>query len=215
MRTFNVESGRRTAWWIVSCLLITSGCTSTRADRGALLGGLLGAGTGAVVGNAVGSTAAGAALGAGVGAVAGSAIGDSLDEIEAQNRAAIAQQLGREIQPGQVTYEDVIAMTRAGVAEELILTHIRNNGMVYPPGVDEIIRLQQEGVSTAVIKAMQEPPRRPPASTPSTVVIREPAPPVVVHEYHDYWWGPPVYRRYHYRRPPPPPGVSFGVTIRD
>ncbi|GAB4130272.1 glycine zipper domain-containing protein [Thermopirellula anaerolimosa] len=214
MPTKKVESGRHTAWWVLTCLLLTSGCTSTHADRGALLGGLLGAGTGAVVGNAVGSTAAGAALGAGVGAIAGAAIGDSLDEIEAQNRAAIAQQLGRELQPGRVTYDDVIAMTKAGVAEELILTHIRNNGMVYPPGVDEIIRLQQEGVSTAVIKAMQEPPRRPASSTPSTVVIREPAPPVVVHEYHDYWWGPPVYRRYHYHRPPPP-GVSFGVTIRD
>jgi len=214
MRIFNDKSAWRAALWTVSCLFITSGCTATHADRGALLGGLLGAGTGAIVGNAVGSTAAGAVLGAGVGTIAGAAVGSSLDEIEAQNRAAIAQQLGRELRPGQVTYDDVVAMTRAGVAEELIVTHIRNNGMVYPPGVDEIIRLQQEGVSTAVIKAMQEPPRRPPASAPSTVVIREPAPPVVVHEYHDYWWGPPVYRRYHYHRPPPP-GVSFGVTIRD
>ncbi len=214
MRFCRDKSAWLNALWLASGLFVTSGCTSTHADRGALLGGLLGAGTGAVVGNAVGSTAAGAALGAGVGAIAGAALGDSLDEIEAQNRAAIAQQLGRELRPGRVTYDDVVAMTRAGVAEELIVTHIRNNGMVYLPGVDEIIRLQQDGVSTAVIKAMQEPPRRPPSSTPSTVVIREPAPPVVVHEYHDYWWGPPVYRRYHYHRPSPP-GVSFGVTIRD
>ncbi len=214
MRFWIKASGRFVALLSVVSLLSLTGCTSTHADRGALLGGLLGAGTGAVIGDAVGNTAAGALLGAGVGTVAGAAIGDSLDEMETQNRAFIAQQLGRELQPGKVNYEDVIAMSKAGVAEELILNHIRNNGMVYPPGVDEIIRLQQEGVSTAVIKAMQEPPRRQASSSSSTVVVHEPPPPpVVVHEYHDYWWGPPVYHRYHYRRPPP--GVRFGFSYWD
>ncbi|MBC7337434.1 MAG: hypothetical protein H5U01_14365, partial [Clostridia bacterium] len=102
-------------WLFLPISLFTAGCATTHAERGALFGGLLGAGTGAIVGNAAGNTLAGTAIGAGVGALAGSAVGDSLDEMEAQNRALIAQQLGREIPAGAVTFDDVIAMTKAGV----------------------------------------------------------------------------------------------------
>lgn len=191
------------------------GCASTHADRGALFGGLLGAGTGAIVGNATGNTLAGTAIGAGVGALAGSAIGDSLDEMEARNRALIAQQLGRDIPRGQVTFEDVIAMTQANVSEELIVNHIRINGMTRPPTSDDIIRLQQAGVSVNVIKAMQEPPLRQPPSSERAIVIREEAPPpVIIYERDPWWWGPPRPPRphyyYHHR-----PGVSWGVTFHN
>lgn len=202
--------------WMFLCgaLTLTTGC-ATNAERGALFGGLLGAGTGAIVGNATGSTLAGTAIGAGVGALAGSAIGDSMDEMEARNRAMIAQQLGREVYRGQVTFEDVIAMSQAGVNEELIINHIRINGAVRTPTADDIIRLQREGVSANVIKAMQEPPiRRAEAEPQRPIVIQETTPPpVVIYERDPYWWGPPPhvhYRYYHYR-----PGVSWGVTVRN
>lgn len=195
-------------------LSVETGCATTHAERGALFGGLLGAGTGALIGNAAGSTLAGTAIGAGVGALAGSAIGDSLDEMEARNRYLIAQQLGREIPSGAVTYEDVIAMTRAGVAEELIVNHIRVNGMVRPPSSDDIIRLQQEGVSVNVIKAMQEPPLRRSSPSDRPIIIRETSPaPIVIYEY-DPWWGPP-WHRYHYRYYRYRPGVSWGVTFHN
>jgi len=192
-------------------LLVAAGCQSPYyADRGALFGGLLGAGTGAIVGSAVHNPGAGAAIGAGVGALTGAAVGSGMDEIEAKNRAAIAAQMGREIPPGAVTIDDVIAMSRAGVAEDLIINHIRANGMVRPPNTQDLIALQQQGVSTRVIAAMQEPPpvRREP------VYVAEPAPaPVIVEEYHygPPWYYRPPYYRYHYYHHRP--GVSWGLSF--
>lgn len=190
-----------------------AGCMSPyHADRGALAGGLVGAGTGALVGNAVGNTGAGAAIGAGVGALTGGLIGNGLDEVEARNRAMIAQQMGRAVPAGVVSTEDVVAMSRAGVADELIVNHIRANGMARPPQAGDLIVLQQEGVSTRVIAAMQEPP----AARPSGVIVEQPPPPmpVIVEEY-DYGpaWGPPCYWRPRPWPHHPRPGVSWGVTV--
>jgi hypothetical protein len=194
--------------------LLTAGCNSPyHADRGALFGGLLGAGTGAIVGDALGNTGAGAAIGAGVGALTGAAVGQSLDEIEAQNRAMIAAQLGREVRAGAVTIEDVVMMSEGGVDDELIINHIRANGMTRVPGPHELVTLKNSGVSTAVIRAMQEPPPRP---QPETVVIERPTPaPVIVEEYH---YGPPVYRRppyRHYRYHDCGPPVGWGFSFHN
>ena len=197
---------------LILVLAWSTGCRSPyHSDQGALFGGLLGAGTGAVVGSAVGNTGAGAAIGAGVGALTGAAVGNEIDEMEARNRAMIAQQLGRQVSPGAVTIDDVIAMTNAGVNEELIATHIRNNGVVAPLQPNDLIRLQQEGVSTRAIAAMQATPQ----PQARTVVVEQPAPtPVIVEEYHYApYWGPrycPPPRRWHH-----PPGVSWGVSVSD
>src|SRR5437762_5211623 len=99
----------------------SQGCNSPYyADRGALFGGLTGAGVGALVGHATGHTGAGAAIGAGVGALTGAAVGSGLDDIEAKNRAQIEARLGRPVAVGSVSMEEVITMTHAGVADELI-----------------------------------------------------------------------------------------------
>ena len=193
--------------------LLAAGCNSPyHADRGALFGGLLGAGTGAIIGDALGNTGAGAAIGAGVGALSGAAIGGSLDEIEAKNRAMIAAQLGREVRAGAVTIDDVVMMSGAGVDDELIINHIRANGMTRVPGPHELVNLKNNGVSTPVIRAMQEPPPRP---RTETVVIERPTPaPVIVEEYH---YGPPMYHRppyYHYRHRPEP-RVGWGVSFHN
>ena len=197
----------------LSITLLAAGCNSPyHADRGALFGGLLGAGTGALVGDALGNTGAGAAIGAGVGALSGAAIGESLDEIEAKNRAMIAAQLGREVRAGAVTIEDVVMMSEAGVDDELIINHIRANGITRVPGPHELVNLKNKGVSTAVIRAMQEPPR----PRTETVVIEKPTPaPVIVEEYH---YGPPFYRRpphYHYRYRHPGPRVGWGLSFHN
>lgn len=190
-------------------LVTAAGCQSPyRSDQGALFGGLTGAAVGAVVGDAVGNPGAGAAIGAGVGAISGAAVGAELDQIEAQNRAMIAQQLGREVRPGAVTLTEVINMTQAGVNDELIVNHIRAHGSARLPTTDDVIMLTQNGVSPEVIKAMQIPPSPPASAAP--VVVQQ-TPPVVVHEYS---YGPPWRPYHHYwRRPPRRPGVSWGVTI--
>ena len=134
------------------------------------------------------------------------------DEIEARNRAMIAAQLGREVRAGAVTIDDVVMMSEAGVDDELIINHIRANGITRVPGPHELVNLKNSGVSTAVIRAMQEPPR----PRTETVVIERPTPaPVIVEEYH---YGPPVFHRppyYHYRRRHPGPRVGWGVSFHN
>jgi outer membrane lipoprotein SlyB len=191
---------------ILVCLTATlAGCSPYRADKGALLGGLGGAGLGAIVGNAVGNTGAGAAIGAGVGALSGAAIGGSLDEIEARNQAEIAARLGRPPGPGAVTIDDVIAMTRAGVSEEVMVTHVQSRGMANPLRAQDLIVLQQQGVSPRVVNAMQAPPPAAPAAYAAPAGVVYPQPYVVPAPV--YWGPPPCYYRY------PRHGVSWGVAV--
>ena len=189
-------------------LIAASGCNSPYyADRGALFGGLTGAGVGALVGNAVGHTGAGAAIGAATGILAGSAVGGSLDDIEARNRAEIEARLGRPVAAGTVTIPDIVAMSQAGVAEDLIITHIQAHGYSGPLQANDLIYLQQQGVSPRVVQAMQAPPR------PVVVQAAPMPPPVIVEEhYYDPYWGPPRYyhHHHHHRRP----RVSYGVSVR-
>lgn len=171
------------------------GCASPyHQDQGTLFGGLLGAGTGAIIGGATGHPGAGAAIGAGVGALSGAAIGHGQDEIEAKNRAMIAQQMGRQVSAGAVTPNDVISMTRAGVNEELIVNHIRAHGMAAPLQTADLIGLQQQGITPRVVATMQACPPQPPPQ-PQAVYVEQPAPPPVVLEYG---WGPRYYPHRHY-----------------
>lgn len=180
--------------------------------------GLVGAGTGAVAGAAIGnatggSSLGGAALGGIVGAVAGSAVGQGMDEAEARNRALIQERLGRQME-GRVTYDDVVAMTGAGLGDQVIITHIRYHGMAQIPTAHDLIHLKNAGVSDPVLGVMQNPP---PVEQVASVPERQ----VIVEEHHygpdpwgPYYYGPPRrYYRHHprYRRP----GVSWGVTFRN
>jgi hypothetical protein len=127
----------------------------------------------------------------------------------------IEAKLQRPIAKGAVTLDDVIAMSKAGVADDVIAQHVRIHGVVRQLQASDIIMLQQEGVSPAVIRAMQEPP----ASQRETVVVdRAPAQPVIVQEryYYDpwrpYYYPPPP--RYYYG-PPPPPRVGIGLSFHN
>jgi hypothetical protein len=184
------------------------GCSSPyRSEQGAVVGGLTGAGLGALVGNAVGNTGAGAAIGAGVGALSGAAVGGSLDEIEAQNRAEIEARLGRPAPTGAVSIDDVIAMTRSGVPEDVIITHVRNHGMVAPLRAGDLIMLQQQGVSPRVVQTMQAPPAAVAPAYPGPPGVIVPQPYVVPAPV--YYAPPP----YYYYRPYPRRGWSWGVGI--
>ena len=120
------------------------------------MGGLGGAGIGALIGHATGHTGAGAAIGAGVGAVSGVAIGAGMDQTDARNRAMINAQLASQTIPGTVTVNDVIEMVNARVVEEVLINYIRTHGMVAPLQPADLVRLQQQGVSSRVIQAMEE-----------------------------------------------------------
>ncbi len=175
---------------VVLAPLFFSGC-ATNTGTGAVVGGATGAGVGALVGSATGHAGAGAAIGAGVGALTGAVVGNSVDEQEKRNRALIEAQLGRSIAAGRVTKEEVVSMTQYKVDEALIINHVRTHGMATPLSANDIIWLQQSGVSPQVIAVMQETP--PP---PAVIVEQAPPPPVVVG---GYYYGRPYYpRRYYY-----------------
>jgi hypothetical protein len=162
-------------------------------------GGLGGAGVGALIGSASGNAGPGALIGAGVGAVSGALVGGGLDEIEARNRAQIASQIGRQLPPGGVQMNDVLAMSNAGVQEDLIVNHIRANGMMQPLQAGDLIALQQQSISPAIVTAMQTSPPRMAAAPPMVMPV-----------------GPPP--MYYYPPPPPvyyrPASLGFSYSSR-
>ncbi|HEY4312371.1 MAG TPA: glycine zipper domain-containing protein [Pirellulales bacterium] len=194
----------------VMAVAFAAGCNSPfYTDRGALVGAGVGTGVGALTGAAVGHPGVGALVGAGVGTLTGAAVGSGLDDIDARNRAQIAATLGRQVPTGNVTLPDVIAMTKAGVNEELIVNHIRTNGLATPLQTGDLITLQQNGVSTRVIGALQSAPQ------PGAPAPIAPAPMVAPgyygpgpYPYYGPYWAPPPY--YYYR---PRPVVGWGVSV--
>lgn len=199
--------------WLVkllslSVLAIASGCQSlSYADRGATLGALTGALGGAAIGQHNGDAASGALIGTAVGALAGAAVGDTIDHEVARSAEIIEQRMGRQM-AGAVSMNDVIAMSQAGLSEDVIMTHMRANGVASPPSVNDLITLRNAGVSDNVIQVMQQtpPPIPPVVSVPGPVIIEE----------HHYDVAPPFpYYGYHRHRHRPPyrPGVHWGVSF--
>lgn len=67
--------------WIVSTVLILSGCASwNKTEKGAVVGTAAGGAMGAVIGRASGNTALGAIIGATVGGATGAVIGNQMDK---------------------------------------------------------------------------------------------------------------------------------------
>jgi len=201
---------------MLAVVLVLVGCRSPYyADKGALFGGLTGAGVGALVGDATGHAGAGAAIGTAVGALTGAAVGDAIDADVARSKAEIEARMGRQMQ-GAVTPQDVIAMTQAGLSDDVIATHIRANGMAQPLQVNDLIQLRNMGVRDNVINAMQQTPPRvsgavqPVGPYPAYAYPAYP-PPVVMAPYPAYpVWGPPVGGGFYYRRGP---RVGWGVSV--
>jgi len=161
-----------------------AGCRSPYyADRGAGIGALAGAGAGALIGDATGGNAgSGALIGAGLGALTGAVVGSEMDTLAAQNRAAIAAQMGRQVQAGAANVQEVISMSKAGVDPRLIQNYVRTSGVAAPLAASDVIYLHNQGVSTDVIQVMQNPPAR----SPAFVAGRRP---VIVGEH---FYGPPA-----------------------
>ena len=58
---------------------------------------------------------------------------------------------------GVLTVEDVVKMSRAGFAEELIVTKIKKNGKAFDLSTDEMFELKKQGLSDALIKVLLDP----------------------------------------------------------
>lgn len=200
--------------WLVSMLLVcfTAGCKSPyHADKGAAVGGLTGAAVGAAIGEHNDNPLAGALIGGAVGMITGNAIGESIDEDIARNNAIIEERMGRRL-AGATRLEDVVAMTQAGLGDQVIVTHIQSHGVVQPPSAQDLIFLKQQGVSDVVINALQN---QPPITAEQ---VATPGQPVVVEEHHyvqpAYYGPPPPSYRYHrHYYPRRRGGVHWGVSV--
>ncbi len=193
----------------------TSGCRSPYySDRGAVAGGLAGAGIGAALGNSSGNALPAAIAGAAIGTFTGSAIGDGIDADLARSKAEVEARMGRQMS-GAVTSEEVIAMTQAGLSEDVIATHIRAHGVARPPNVNDLIVLRNQGVSDRVIQALQQMPPVVGASTyaPGGYVAQPPRGVVVEHYYGPGYYGP-AYGGPWYPCPPPHPHFHYGYRHR-
>lgn len=60
--------------------------------------------------------------------------------------------------PGtRLTVEEVVKLSRAGFAEDIIITKIKKNGKAFDLSTDELLELKKDGVSDEVIKYLLDP----------------------------------------------------------
>lgn len=160
-------------------LLTNSGCsTMNNTEAGALGGGLIGTVAGAFVGAATGHPLAGAAIGGAGGALVGGAVGNAEDRQDRRDLQA-AQQWSAQ---NQMTMANVITMTHQHINDRIIIQQMDTTYSNFQVSPDDINTLKQQGVSDAVIMAMQQ--RRTPPPGPyrrgGVVVYEAPPPPVSV-----------------------------------
>jgi hypothetical protein len=210
---------------VVLSSVATGGCQSPNYSRnGTILGGLGGAGLGAAIGSKNGKNGLpGALIGGAVGAIAGNAIGESIDQDRAvAQQHAYAQGSAQQAARGSVTPQDVIAMSRSGLSEDVIANHVRTNGVTQSLQVNDLIYLRNQGVPDSVIQAMQQAPTSqvryqsaytaalppPPPVRPVVVEHIYAAPAYCPPPYHHHWHG---YHHGHHHRPSHVHwGFSFG-----
>jgi hypothetical protein len=201
---------------------VSGGCQTPNYQRnGTILGGLGGAGLGAAIGNKSGNALPGALIGGAIGAITGNALGESVDRDRAMaTQQAYAQGAATQAARGAVTPQDVIAMCRAGLSEDVIATHIRTNGVVQAPQVNDLIYLRSQGVPDSVLQAMQQAPTaqaRYNAAYTAAVPPPPPAPtPIVVEHVYPAYCPPHFYWRHyhhHHHGHVHRPHVHWGISI--
>jgi outer membrane lipoprotein SlyB len=190
-----------------------SNCFGQNQTRdGALLGGVTGALIGGVVGHQKNDTTEGALIGGAVGAIAGGVIGNQRQQQAERQRYYSSQTVyptyhehrtyvtapqQRVVTRRPVTTAEVINMTRSGVSDTVIVAHIQSNGVAMRPDVNDVILMNQEGVSDYVVTTMQQSGtgyRTPAPYSPPTTVYRTYSQPANVVVQEEVYVQPrPVY----------------------
>jgi hypothetical protein len=173
----------------LTAITAANGCSNmNNTQTDALAGGGIGAVLGALVDRRHPGT--GAAIGGISGAAIGAAVGHSEDKAEQRAANVAAAQRARAL-----SYEEIVTMAKSGTTDSVIINQIRTSGTRYDLTGEIIIWLQQNNVSEAVIREMQDTARRQP------VIVR----------------GEPYYRDPYYYGPvfvAPAPVVGIGVYGR-
>ncbi|MES2344443.1 MAG: glycine zipper domain-containing protein [Chlamydiota bacterium] len=138
--------------YIFSLLAVASFTScATKTQTGALAG----AGVGALAGGLIGGSATGALIGGAVGAAGGALIGYALDQQDRDNLQQQSPQTLNRIDHGQqLSTNDVKAMSKAGIKDDVIINQIHSTNSVFYLSADQIIDLKDSGVSQNVINYM-------------------------------------------------------------
>jgi hypothetical protein len=136
---------------------------------------------GAITGAAIGGPrhgGEGALIGAAAGLIAGGLVGNSMDREQEARLKAQAPQTYVKVDQGQpLSIEDVKALAKAGISEDVIINQIQNSRTVYHLSVADIIDLRDAGVTDKVVNYMINTPSTAGAAAPSSTVVVQQAPP--------------------------------------
>lgn len=195
----------------LAAVLSVCGCSAnSHAERGTAVGGATGAVAGTMIGAQTGNAGKGAVIGTMAGMVAGNLIGQDMDQQEiAQEKYYTEAYASAEARA--VTISQLLELSDAGVADDVIIATIRQNGVREQLSTEDIITLTRRNVSSDVIKAYQTPPAR--ELPPSRRVSRDPV--IIQRSFHQ-----PAYRNssnagIYYRQPLPHGRAQWGVTIQN
>ena len=188
---------------VLVCLLAAPVSGQGHTRDGAVLGGVAGAIAGGIIGHQNDETPEGALIGGALGAIAGGVIGNAQDQQIARQHVYRERQWQHYRQA--VGIQDVVALSRSGVSDTVIMNQIAAYGVQQRLETYDIISLHQQGVSPAVIDAMQRA-----AVGPSIPVVTNPPAVVVRREYHVVpRYVPPVRYSRHHHHCLPPRGYHF------
>lgn len=208
----NVKFGWIVVVTLLMCPQLTEAQWST-SEKGTLLGAVAGGGAGAAIGKKSGNPIVGAVVGSLGGAIVGNVIGDRVEQRRAaetyyqpryqQSYQTYYQQPPQPVyrNPG-VTLDQVIQLTRSGVGDDLIISHVQQNGFQQALTTNDLILLKNQGVSDRVIFALQRPTTY---AAPAARPIQYAPPVTVVEEVHvlpapTYYYARPVPAHGHYYR---------------
>ena len=185
---------------LVSSTVFLAGCqnpdgTQNNTGSGALIGGALGAITGAAIGGNNHNAGGGAAIGAAAGLLVGGLIGNSADQEQNARLRAQAPQTYQRVEQGQpLSIPDVKALSRAGIADDVIISQIKNSSTIFRLSAADIIDLRDAGVTDKVVNYMINTPTTSPGSASTTTQVIQYAPPprpaetVVIAPGPNYVW---------------------------
>jgi outer membrane lipoprotein SlyB len=137
--------------FLILAAVATTSCES-KAGTGAAIGGGLGAASGALI---TGGSVQGALIGGAIGAIGGAVIGSALDEQDRKIMERDSPKTLRKVDNGEpLSIEDVKAMSRAHISNEVIISQIQATRSVFHLTSQEIIDLKDAHVSQEVIDYM-------------------------------------------------------------
>ena len=180
-------------------VVLLSGCVAPDGGPdytggGALIGGASGAAIGAV---ATRGDPGAALVGGAIGAMTGALVGHSMDvEARSQNPPPTAY-TPTTSSPAPPSIDDIKAMTRSGVQDDVIISQIKNSGAVYHLDANTILELRDTGVSEKVMTFMinsataraDASANQSPPSPPQDAVVTAPGPDYVWVEGEWIWQG--------------------------